>query len=383
MKLTLAKPLILLLTILLVVFIWVTRLEITAPEVGGGNDTEQPTVSQDTADARAQISGRGLTESVLGKRTDATPEPVMIRGQLRNSQLAQLNNSDMFQNSIAYLLEDWPWRLETLDGADFDLDIEEVAKTLREIGKASDFAWLAAQLRDPSLSLEVRTAYAHLLEKVATREAAKILLDYLARSDADADMVNATSRSVREIAHTLMNGSRNLVVAPVLEDAWRNASPDASEEVLSDLATSIAYLGEADGVRGLIEAVSELPDDVTRDDKSFAALSSLSNISNPDAVPILGEALDERLPDDLFFCIVLGLLNVGNADSYWAVIPALQNLPEISDEDYQRIEYAAKVKHGGIKPESSKVLRSLNELTGFADVRLANLFSGEPINSEY
>lgn len=338
---------------------------------------DEPAVKKETAVVNGTVSGgvehRDSPAAPFSGGDYRSPEMPFV-GDPHQPRITQEEYDTLLQRPLAELWDEWPRMLAELDGGDLASYVAAVGHNLHRSGQPSDYAWIESQLRDSSLPLETRMAYAYLLEESATPEATRILLDYLAWPQHEPALAESALQSVGKISYTLIDGSRNVSVSPVLEETWSNSTSEMPPQALAVLASSIAYLGTPDGVSALIGAVQEAPADALPDQRAATALNAIAEISGPDAVVPLTKALSEPPSTDLFWSSAVGLLTIGNADAYWAVIPRLQTVRQISDEDFEAISYAVTGRRG-ISPEAEKVLLDLTRTQGFADARLGELFS--------
>lgn len=194
---------------------------------------------------------------------------------------------------------------------------------LRSDSDTSVYSEMASRLAQSSRTAEDRVAIIDGLMFAATPDAEKILLNFLHDTNAqpkpnrnsyEEQVQRWAEETVLSIARTLVDGSRNWAVSPVLENAWRMETGSYSPQTVSVLAQSIASLGKPTGVTALIDVAGKTNPSDPRHNAALSAIQSLQY--NNDPVDVIASALKQYSGNkELARALIIGLLSIGTDDA--------------------------------------------------------------------
>lgn len=165
------------------------------------------------------------------------------------------------------------------------------------------------RLSQTSVALLERARLAALLGETATPQALQILLQQL-RENPDPALRDALLAAIGQIGDYRWEERFHDELSPLLQAAWRDAGDDAA--LLTELAQALAKVGTPEDITLLLQVVEQSGQPVRilrenyrslpeTDVRALAAWRSLDDLRNPDAVPVLAEALQRHAPGDAAF----------------------------------------------------------------------------------
>lgn len=255
----------------------------------------------------------------------------------------------------------WDDALSRRDPSEIAPIVAALGHRLRIDGDASVYGEMVRRLSQPSRAVAERVAIIDALMFAATPDAAAALLQFLRETKAqthlaggseDSIVQRSAQKAITSIAHTLIDGSRNWAIAPVLEQAWRTTGGSYSAQTIDVVARSIAYVGKPEGVAALIEVVSQAG---PADDRYKAAVSAIEQLRANDPVSVLGEALQHSADNrNLSRTLVRGLMSIGTADAVSEVINYLNQQTNLDSAWRQEIK--ALLNQPSLSQEAKKVI---------------------------
>lgn len=259
------------------------------------------------------------------------PNPVAtgLRYDLKTIEGRQAYYDDLVRQKPGLIWAAWDEAISRADPDELGVLIPAMGYALRREGSPDLYKEMAQRLYQSNLSVQDRLYVVGAMEHAATPEAARVLLEYaqavelgrVANGDSVANqqtLLQGTQQAVQLASKEFINGSRNWDISPALENAWLKLDKAEALSTRVTISQAIVYLGKPDGLSVLIDSVNKggLPVDARN-----VALSSIAQLSSNDAVPVLGNKLNQASPNtnstnsDLAEALAKGLVSVGSADA--------------------------------------------------------------------
>jgi hypothetical protein len=161
------------------------------------------------------------------------------------------------------------------------------ALRLKDASIDSVYSEMKEYLGEKTNSLKSRSMLLSVLGNAATPDSLNLLL-FAATASSLAGISQFAVQQIQASGAEHWDGRFHEELSPALEQVWRTSTNSA---LIQATALAIAMIGSQEGTRELIAAATSGAHD---DPRAQAALEALHHITNPDAVPVLSELLNDE-----------------------------------------------------------------------------------------
>ncbi|NOS76027.1 MAG: hypothetical protein HOP36_16130 [Methyloglobulus sp.] len=171
-----------------------------------------------------------------------------------------------------------------------------LAEHLRKHTEPEIYQGITDLLMQPSVSDEAKALLLDLLAEIATPDSLAQLIN-LAEQSVDSPLYLLILQAISHIGDNRWDGKFHEELSPILEAAWSN--PGLSEQMfLNAIGIAIAEVGAPSGVDQLLLTVSGnaagIVSEETNRIQQEVAFQAISNVSNPNAIDVLSNSLNQQ-----------------------------------------------------------------------------------------
>lgn len=171
-----------------------------------------------------------------------------------------------------------------------------LAEHLRKHPEPEIYQGITDLLMQPSVSDEAKALLLDLLAEIATPDSLAQLIN-LAEQSVDSPLYLLILQAISHIGDNRWDGKFHEELSPILEAAWSN--PGISEQMfLNAIGIAIAEVGAPSGVDQLLLTVSGnaagIVSEETNRIQQEVAFQAIPNVSNPHAIDVLSNSLNQQ-----------------------------------------------------------------------------------------
>ncbi|MEQ1485663.1 hypothetical protein [Methyloglobulus sp.] len=231
-----------------------------------------------------------------------THQPVIYPGNTPSSSKENVSDIDQDRKSALQkqtsmqLWQHWKKLFDRSEFQQIPIIGALLAEHLRKHPEPEIYQGITDLLMQPSVSDEVKALLLDLLAEIATPDSLAQLIN-LAEQSVDSKIYFLILQSISHIGDNRWDGKFHEELSPILEAAWSN--PGLSEQAfLNAIGTAIAEVGAPSGVDQLLLTVSGnaagIVSEETNRIQQEVAFQAIPNVSNPHAIDVLSNSLNQQ-----------------------------------------------------------------------------------------
>ena len=231
-----------------------------------------------------------------------THQPVIYPGNTPSNSKENVSDIDQDRKSALQKqtsMQLWQRWKELFDRSEFQqipIIGALLAERLRKHPEPEIYQGITDLLMQPSVSDEAKALLLDLLAEIATPDSLAQLIN-LAEQSVDAKIYLLILQAISHIGDNRWDGKFHEELSPILEAAWSN--PGLSEQMfLNAIGTAIAEVGAPSGVDQLLLTVSGSTTGIVSEEtnriQQEVAFQAIPNVSNPHAIDVLSNSLNQQ-----------------------------------------------------------------------------------------